>query len=117
MDTFRVREAMVFEVLKISLMHVSCAIMAAKHQMISMMDRLLGVLKRGGPEKLVEKCAPVVPPELRETAFVNACDLVLADGIIEQPERLFIDGLMLKLGVTTERAKQIIQVMAYKNEG
>ena len=49
------------------------------HRFNSMMDRLLGILKRGGPEKLIASAIPAVPPELRETAFANACDIVLAD--------------------------------------
>ena len=83
----------------------------------SMIDRLLGVLKRGGPEKLLERCAPAVPPELKETVFVNACDIVLADGVVEEDEKTFINDLMIKLDVTADRAKEIIKVMVYKNQG
>ncbi|MCO6455062.1 MAG: tellurite resistance TerB family protein [Pirellulaceae bacterium] len=83
----------------------------------SMMDRLLGVLKRGGPEKLVELAVPAVPPELRETAFANACDIVLADGVVEQDEKEFIDGLLTKLEINRDRATSIVQVMVFKNQG
>jgi len=83
----------------------------------SMMDRLLGVLKRGGPEKLIEMSVPVVPPELRETAFANCCDVVLADGIVEPDEKEFIDNLMIKMELDRTRAKTIVQVMVFKNQG
>jgi hypothetical protein len=82
-----------------------------------MIDRLLGVLKRGGPEQLVEKSVPVVPSELKETVFINACDLVLADGVVENDEKEFINSLMIKLEIPADRAKQIIQVLVYKNQG
>lgn len=82
----------------------------------SMMDRLLGVLKRGGPEKLLEKCVPVVPSELRETVFINACDIVLADGVVESDEKEFINNLMVKLEIGVERARDIVKVMVYKNQ-
>ena len=83
----------------------------------NMMDRLMGVLKRGGPEKLLEKAYPAVPPELRETAFANACDIVLVDGIVEDDEKDFIDKLMIKFEMDRKRAKTIVQVMVYKNHG
>lgn len=82
-----------------------------------MMDRLVGELKRGGPERLLEKAYPAVPPELRETVFANSVDIVLADGTVEQEEREFIDDLRAKLGVDEQRAKAIVQVMVYKNDG
>ena len=82
-----------------------------------MMDRLMGVLKRGGPEKLLDKSFPAVPPELRETAFANACDIVLVDGIVEDDEKEFIDNLMIKFEMDRKRAKTIVQVMVHKNHG
>jgi hypothetical protein len=83
----------------------------------SMMDKLLGVLKRGGPEKLLEKVVPVLPPELRETAFANACDIVLADGVVEDAEKEFINKLMSQLGIAGDRALTIVDVMIVKNRG
>lgn len=83
----------------------------------NMMDRVLGVLKKGGPEKLIQKAVPAVPPELRETAFVNACDVVLADGVVEDDEKEFIDQMMRQLEIDESRAKTIIKVMVYKNKG
>ncbi|MEW4565294.1 tellurite resistance TerB family protein [Bremerella sp. JC770] len=87
------------------------------HKFNSMMDRLMGVLKRGGPEKLIASAIPAIPPELRETAFANACDIVLADGIVEPDEKEFIDDLMIKLEMDKNRAKTIVQVMVFKNQG
>lgn len=87
------------------------------HKFSSMMDRLLGILKRNGPEQLVEKCYNAIPPELRETVFINACDIVLADGVVEPDEKEFIGKLMGKLEVAEARAKDIVKVMVFKNQG
>lgn len=87
------------------------------HAFNGMMDRILGVLKRGGPEKLIEMSLPAVPPELKETVFCNACDIVLADGVVEPDEKAFIDDLMIKLEIDRNRAKTMVQVMVYKNQG
>ena len=56
-------------------------------QMGSMMDRLMGELRRGGPEKLLDKSYEAVPPELSETVFANSVDIVLADGVVEDDEK------------------------------
>ncbi|HSG69542.1 MAG TPA: tellurite resistance TerB family protein [Planctomycetaceae bacterium] len=87
------------------------------HRFNAMMDRLMGILKRGGPELLLEKSVPFVPPELRETAFANACDIVLADGVVDSDEKEFVDNLMTKLEIDGNRAKTIVKVMVYKNKG
>ena len=80
-------------------------------------NRLIGELKRTGPERLLEKSYPAVPPELRECVFANACDVVLSDGVVEQDEKDFIDSLQTKLEIDAKRAKTIVQVMVYKNHG
>ena len=88
-----------------------------EHKFRSMMDRLLGILKRGGPERLLEETLPAVPPELKETVFANACDIVLADGIVEPDEKEFLNDLMAKLAIAGDRALTIVQVMVIKNKG
>ncbi len=87
------------------------------HQFGTMMDRLLGILKRGGPEKLLDSTVGSLPSELRETAFANACNIVLADGVVEQDEKEFIDTLMNRLEIASDRALQIVRVMVIKNKG
>lgn len=86
-------------------------------QMGSMFDRLMGVLRKGGPEKLLEKCYPVVPPELRETAFATAVDIVMANGSVDDDERAFINDLKGKLELDDDRSRMIVKVMVYKNRG
>ncbi|MBC7966317.1 MAG: tellurite resistance TerB family protein [Fuerstia sp.] len=86
-------------------------------QFNSMMDRLLGLLKRGGPEKMLDELAPVVPPELNECVFANACNIVLADGVVEADEREFLGNLMNKLELDKDRCLKIIKVMVIKNKG
>jgi hypothetical protein len=83
----------------------------------SMLNRLLGMLKREGPENILTKCAPVLPEDMRETAFANACDLLLADGGIEDEERAFLDSLQRKLEISGDQAITIVEVMVLKNRG
>ena len=86
-------------------------------QHAALVNRLIGELKRGGPERLLEKAYPAVPHELRECVFANAADIVLSDGVVEQEEKDFIDDLQTKLELDAKRAKVIVQAMIYKNHG
>src|SRR5688572_1952194 len=83
----------------------------------SMINRLIGMLKRMGPEEVLAACAPVLSSEMRETAFVNACDLLLADGGIEEEEKVFLDSLQKRLGISGDQALSVVEVMIMKNRG
>lgn len=82
-----------------------------------MMNKLQGIAKKKGVDTLIDVCVPVLPQELRETAFANACDIVLADGVVEPDEREFVDKLQRKLGISGDTALAIVQVMVIKNQG
>jgi tellurite resistance protein len=83
----------------------------------STINRLLGLIKRIGVEKMIRRCAEVLPRQLHETAFVNACDLVLADGVVEDEEKEFLEDLQRTLDVSGDQALTIIEVMVIKNRG
>lgn len=83
----------------------------------SMMDVLVKILKKEGPEGLVNRCSQALPEELSETAFANACDIVLADGVVEDEEKEFLDQLQQALSVPGDTALTIVEVMVMKNKG
>ncbi|MEI9975308.1 MAG: hypothetical protein WDO73_26555 [Ignavibacteriota bacterium] len=58
----------------------------------------------------IAKAAAALKPELRETAFAFACEMVLADGIVGESEEGFISGLAEKLGITEELGSAVVQV-------
>ncbi|HEY8503957.1 MAG TPA: tellurite resistance TerB family protein [Gemmataceae bacterium] len=80
-------------------------------------DRLLGMIKRQGVDKVLEACARALPEQLHRAAFANACDLILADGVVEDEEKQFIHKLRSALGLSGDDAQMIAQVMVYKNQG
>lgn len=81
------------------------------------MDKLLGILKKKGCDVLVEGCCETLPPDLANSAFANACNIVLADGVVDQDEKEFIEKLRNHLKVEPNTAKAIAQVMVIKNKG
>jgi hypothetical protein len=74
-------------------------------------------LKKHGPDKLVDGCCETLPETLKEAAFANACNIVLADGVLEGDEKQFITDLMKKLKLDQKTAQTIAQVMVIKNKG
>lgn len=83
----------------------------------SMLNKLHGIVKRKGVDALLEGCCKVLPKALHRTAFANACDIILADGIVEQDEKDFLDKLRVALKIDKEAAKTIAEIMIVKNKG
>ncbi len=90
---------------------------ASEKQFDSMLDKLVGIAKRSGVPALMQKSIEALPAELRDTAFANACNIVLADGVAEQAERDFINNLQVALQLDATVCHTIVQVMVIKNMG
>lgn len=82
-----------------------------------MFDKLLGTLRREGMDSLFNTAKESLPEDLREAAFAVATDLILVDGVVTEEERDFLNDLFLALGLDSEVATQIVQVMMIKNRG
>ncbi|MBE9156180.1 tellurite resistance TerB family protein [Nodosilinea sp. LEGE 06152] len=80
-------------------------------------DALLIRLKQEGPGTLVNQAKGVLPPDLRETAFAIATDLVLSDRTVTPQEQSFLEDLYVILEIPKAMAQQIVQVMTIKNRG
>lgn len=82
-----------------------------------MFARLLSILRRQGLDTLFNTAKESLPYNLREAAFTVATDLVLADGIVTQEEKDFLNDLYQALDIPSELASQIVQVMLIKHQG
>src|SRR5262245_642109 len=83
----------------------------------STIDRMLGLIRRQGVEKVIKKCAEVLPQQLHPTVFAQACELVLADGVVEEEEKAFLEQLQRDLQMSGDEALTIVEVMIIKNKG
>lgn len=81
------------------------------------LQRVHSIFRKKGVDTLVDSCVEGLPNELRETAFANACDIVLADGTVESEERQFMDSLYRKLRLDPKMATEIASIIAVKNKG
>jgi tellurite resistance protein len=82
----------------------------------TMINRLMGVLKKRGIEYLLDRAVEALPEKMRETVFANACDLALADGGVEDDEKDFLDDLQKRLRIPGDTALEIVEVMIIKNK-
>jgi len=67
-----------------------------------------------GHEAVVQ-AAQRLTPELRETAFSFACDMVLADGVVGSTEESFLSNLLRDLAVSPEVGQAIIRATIIRN--
>jgi len=81
----------------------------------SLINRLIGILKKRGIDHVLDRAVEALPEKLRETVFANACDLALADGGIEDDEKDFLDNLQKRLRIPGDTALEIVEVMIIKN--
>lgn len=86
-------------------------------QMRAMLQKLGALARDLGAGALVAMAAPSVPPDLRETAFANAVDLVMADDHVTTGEADWLRKAQAALGVRDDMAARIIEVIAIKNLG
>jgi tellurite resistance protein len=87
------------------------------NQMGSMLNKLVGIVRKQGVEVLVNQAKESLPKELLETAFAVATDLALADGEIASQEKEILTKIQLALGISEDKAVNIIEVMLIKNKG
>ncbi len=83
----------------------------------AMIQHLGNRLERSGLESTLDACAAALPEEMRDCAFANACDLILADGVVEEEEKEFLEMLQKKLAIDGDAAVGIVEVMMIKNKG
>lgn len=79
-------------------------------------DKLMALLNRNGPHKLMELAAGSVPEDLKATTFAICLDLVLVDGHLDSEEEALIERLQGALHIPDGLASKILDVLALKNK-
>lgn len=89
----------------------------SKEQFAAALKRINISMRRLGITGLIAEAAKQVDSGLKETAFAVASDLTLADGVVEETEKKFLDHLQTALGISETAAVKIVEVMVIKNKG
>ncbi|MCU0517442.1 MAG: tellurite resistance TerB family protein [Oscillatoria sp. Prado101] len=75
------------------------------------------LLEEQSPEELWNSVTEVLSPEMRETAFAVATDIILADGVLTPAEKDYLSEIAKNLEIPKQIAQTIIDVMVIKNRG
>ena len=79
--------------------------------------KVLKLSSQYAPAEVFAAAKNALNPQLRETAFAIATDLVLVDGVFTTEEKDFLVELSQALDISEEMGKKIIEVMTIKNCG
>lgn len=80
---------------------------------ISFADNVTTQLK----QEAIDEAAAALTPELRETAFAFATEIVLADGIVGDAEDKFISMLAQKLGISDSIGQAVVTTTIIRMRG
>lgn len=86
-------------------------------QINRLIDRGNKVIRQQGPDEALKQFAAALPETLHRAAFANAVNQVLADGVVEDEEKEFINNLRRALGLPGDDANMIAKVIMWKNQG
>jgi tellurite resistance protein len=81
----------------------------------SLFEKILSVLQGDNFNSLFNVAKDSLSQELREAAFAVAADLIIAEGILPEEEKNFLNDLYQALSISREIAVQIMQVILIKN--
>jgi uncharacterized tellurite resistance protein B-like protein len=82
-----------------------------------MLDRFLSIIRNENGNDLFTRAKQYLPHDLRETAFAVATDLILADGLVTDEEKIFLEQLHRSLEIPDNTALDIVRVILIKNKG
>lgn len=70
-----------------------------------------------GRVEAIRRATEALDRDLRETAFAYAADVVVADGILENSEKEFMEGLAHQLGISEGVARALVETSVIRNRG
>ena len=69
---------------------------------------------RTRPDFIGEACR-AMPRDMHMAVFAHCVDISLADGELDEKEKLFLDGLIDEMSISREDAKHVVEVIFEKN--
>jgi len=81
------------------------------------LNKVAGMIQKRGTGPVFDTVKTVLTTEEKLAAFFIAADLVLADGVVEEEERKFLEDLQGTLEIEDATAIKIVEVAAIKNGG
>lgn len=97
--------------------HVRLFSFYSSEEFQELFKKVMGLLNEYSSSDLFTAAKAGLTPQLRETAFAIATDLIMSDGVVTQEEKDFMSELWEALEIEDGVAEKIIEVMMIKNCG
>ena len=77
--------------------------------------KALGLQALHGSKKIIEESAPLISENFRETLFAMACEIVTADGSVNDEESELLAMMALYMGLSMETMKMMLTTYLIRN--
>lgn len=74
-------------------------------------------VKSLGTVPYIKETIPAVPKDLYQTVYALAVDMMLVDGVVHEKEKELLGQLQPLLGIPSDLAAKVVEVMTIKNRG
>jgi uncharacterized tellurite resistance protein B-like protein len=85
------------------------------HELNDLTRKALSLLAEQGSKKIIEQAAPLVADDFKETLFAMACEILTADGKVDENESEVVAMIALYLGLSMEVMKMILTTFLIRN--
>ncbi len=86
------------------------------HDTIAYYEKAIEANTKIGGKALIEKCAEFIAEENKNTVYTICCEVVLADGKLDDEEKHILEFIAEVLNISDEEAIKIIVVMLHRNK-
>lgn len=93
-------------------------VLSSKFKSSSLNDltvKALSLQAAHGSRLLIEHCAPLISEDFKETLFAMCCELITADGRIDENESEILAMVALYLGMPIENVKMMLTTYLVRN--
>jgi uncharacterized tellurite resistance protein B-like protein len=93
-------------------------VLSSKFRAVSLNDLTISAMSMQaahGSKILIEKSAPLIAEDFKETLFAMCCELVTADGRIDETESELLAMIALYLGISIENMKMMLATYLIRN--
>jgi uncharacterized tellurite resistance protein B-like protein len=85
------------------------------HSLNELTKKALALQAEHGSKKIIEQASPLVAEEFKETLFAMACEILTADGKVDDNESEIVAMIALYLGLSMEVMKMILTTYLVRN--
>ena len=93
-------------------------VLSSKFKSSSLNDltiKALSLQAAHGSKMIIEHCAPLISEDFKETLFAMCCEIITADGRVEEKESEILPMVALYLGMSIDNMKMMLTTYLIRN--